>query len=66
MDTNIYVCPHCNEFVIVQKMRCGLFIHAINKKTGKQLNPHVERINKNKIIGCGNKFEIQNGILLKK
>lgn len=33
---NIFVCPNCNEQVIIEKINCGIFRHAIMKKTGNK------------------------------
>lgn len=60
----IITCPHCNENVIIEKINCGIFIHGVMKKTGKQVPPHLSKakcrklINNNSIYGCGKQFRI--------
>lgn len=59
-------CPHCGEPVIIQQINCGIFRHGVYKKTGKQINPHLEKakcdslIKKGYIYGCGKPFRIMN------
>lgn len=63
---NIYKCPHCNGSIIVSKMNCRIFRHAIYKKNGKQVNPHMSKkeldtlIEHKLIYGCGKPFKIDN------
>ena len=61
-STEIIVkCPHCGEYIIIEKINCGIFRHAVNKKTNKQLNPHStkeECSEVNKFYGCGKPFRI--------
>lgn len=35
--------PHCNGFIIINKINCSIFRHAIFKKNGKQINPHATK-----------------------
>ncbi|NDB60961.1 hypothetical protein EB001_21325 [bacterium] len=64
VEGNIFVCPHCNEPVMIQKINCGIFRHAVLKSTGKQISPHTgekkcEKLIKDKAIyGCGKPFRI--------
>jgi hypothetical protein len=60
----ILICPHCKEFVIIEKLNCGIFRHGILKSNGQQINPHEPKnlcdyyfIN-NLIYGCGKPFQI--------
>ena len=61
----IIKCPHCEEFVLIEKINCGIFRHGIIKNTGKQMNPHEnqkiceELKQKNLIYGCGKPFRIK-------
>ena len=61
----IIKCPHCEEFVLIEKINCGIFRHGIIINTGNQMNPHEtqqkceELKNKNLIYGCGNPFRIK-------
>ena len=34
---DIIVCPHCNDYIIIEKLNCGIFRHGIIKETGKQM-----------------------------
>ena len=60
------ICPYCKEPVIIEKINCGIFRHGVNKKTGKQINPHLEKakcdrlVSKCKIFGCGRPFRLVN------
>jgi hypothetical protein len=64
LEEPILECPHCKEFVIIEKLNCGIFRHGIIKTTGKQMDPHApkemcDNFLKNKIIyGCGKPFQI--------
>ena len=67
MDDNIYICPHCKEYMYIAKadLNCRIFRHAsyINN-LNHFYNPHasLEQINKDinlgKIVGCGKPFRI--------
>lgn len=66
-DNDIHLivkCPHCEEFVLIEKLNCCIFRHGIIIKTGKQMNPHESKENcevlkkKNLIYGCGKPFKI--------
>jgi hypothetical protein len=60
----IITCPNCNEFVIIEKLNCGIFRHGIWKETGTQIDPHLCKeecdllSTKNLIYGCGKPFQI--------
>jgi hypothetical protein len=60
----ILICPHCQEYIIIEKINCGIFRHGVLKKDGKQLNPHLPKnacdyyFNSNMIYGCGKPFKI--------
>ena len=62
----ILICPHCNDYIIITKINCGIFRHGVLKKNGKQINPHTSKeiceyyINNNLIYGCGKPFRIIN------
>jgi hypothetical protein len=68
----IITCPHCNDFIIIKELNCGIFRHATLKTTGEQIDPHstkevCENYIKNDLIyGCGKPFQIiisQEGVL---
>ncbi len=63
---NFYIqCPHCDDVIEIEKVKCGVFLHAYNTKTGKTLNPHTKLYKVDKIrqsgylIGCGGKFKLK-------
>lgn len=61
---NIIRCPHCNEFIIIEKLNCGIFRHGIIKESGLQIDPHLNKkecdnlFNSNLIYGCRKPFQI--------
>jgi hypothetical protein len=63
-DQPILVCPHCAEFIIIEKMNCGIFRHGVLKKCNKQIEPHATKpicdyyTQHNLIYGCGKPFRI--------
>ena len=64
----ILKCPHCEEYIIIEKLNCGIFRHGILISNGQQINPHESKqlcddlFKKNLIYGCGKPFKIiQNG-----
>jgi DNA-directed RNA polymerase subunit RPC12/RpoP len=60
----IVECPHCKDFIIIEKLNCCIFRHGIFKNTLKQIEPHAPKevcdyLSKEKlIIGCGKPFKI--------
>ena len=60
----IVKCPHCNEFIIIEKVNCGIFRHGIIKSTLKQMEPHLpkdkcDHLKEGDLIfGCGKPFQI--------
>lgn len=64
MSEPVFICPHCNEPVMIQKINCGIFRHAVYKKTGKQIGPHMKQNKCEKLIkdgavyGCAKPFRI--------
>ncbi len=63
-DEPILTCPHCNDFIIIEKLNCGIFRHGILISNGKQINPHESKqicdyfSDKKLIYGCGKPFQI--------
>ena len=59
----IVKCPHCNDYVEILDINCGIFRHAVYK-TGEQVPPHLskdkceELLKTNKIFGCCGPFQI--------
>ena len=67
MSDNVIVnCPHCDLliFVYLKEFNCRIFRHGIYKATLKQIDPHLPKIDcdrlktNDEIIGCGKPFEI--------
>ena len=62
----VVCCPHCNQYVAIKKINCGIFRHAYYILTNKQIDPHMsekncmELIRKKKIYGCGFPFRVVN------
>jgi hypothetical protein len=61
-------CPKCDGTVVITRMNCKIFRHAIYKNTGKQVGPHSKNkyiqklIDNGKIYGCGCQFRIVNDV----
>ncbi len=62
-------CPHCMEliFIFKKELKCRIFRHGVYKNNPKkQIKPHASQkeceslIKKNKIIGCGKPFKIND------
>ena len=60
----VLICPHCNEFIIIEQINCGIFRHGTLKSNNTQINPHASKeecqyfINNSLIYGCGKPFRI--------
>jgi hypothetical protein len=39
----ILICPHCNHYVLIEKLNCGIFRHGILKSNNTQINPHASK-----------------------
>jgi hypothetical protein len=61
---NIITCPHCNNYIIIEKLNCGIFRHGTYKINNKQVEPHASKeicenlIKEDLIYGCGKPFQI--------
>lgn len=66
MTELVITCPNCHDVVIIEQINCGIFRHAILKKSGKQIHPHTSHdkceslFNKKRIYGCGKPFRVVN------
>jgi len=65
METQpVLKCPHCYEFVIIEKVNCAIFRHGTIKINGKQIDPHAIKelcdyyVKNDLIYGCGKPFKI--------
>ncbi len=62
----LIICPNCFEYVEILELNCQIFRHAIYINTLIQIDPHLNKIecdklfNENKIYGCGKPFQIIN------
>ncbi len=60
----IVECPHCKQFIIIEKINCGVFRHGTYIYNGEQINPHLSKkicddlVDKKVIFGCGKPFKI--------
>lgn len=60
----IVICPNCDEPIIIEKIRCGVFRHGVYKKNNKNIHPHTnkkkcdELVRKKMIYGCGKPFQV--------
>ena len=58
-------CPHCNEYLIIEKVNCAIFRHGVVKTTMRQINPHLSKPECDKlkdldlIYGCGKPFKLE-------
>ncbi len=72
-SNNVFNCPHCQEFIIVNKIKCGIFRHGFYVKKNKkgqiieilnQIKPHLNQVQCQKlkkqsnVIGCCKPFRI--------
>jgi hypothetical protein len=60
----IVKCPHCNDYILIEKLNCKIFRHGTLKESGIQINPHASKeecdnyAKNNLIYGCGKPFRI--------
>ena len=60
----VIICPHCKDPVLIEKLNCCIFRHAVLKHNGHQINPHSSKeicdsyITNQLIFGCGKPFRI--------
>ena len=59
------LCPHCNDYVLISQLQCGIFRHGVYIKTKKPIPPHASRkqcddlIKCKLIFGCGKPFQVK-------
>ena len=64
MNDIIVSCPHCKEYIMIEKLNCGIFRHGIFRDNGTQIPPHSDKnlcdyyIENKMIYGCGKPFQI--------
>lgn len=63
-EKNIIQCPHCNIFVEILALNCGIFRCGMLKKDGSQINPHLDQascerlVQNGEIDGCSKPFQV--------
>lgn len=66
---SIINCPHCGIYIIIEQLNCGIFRCGTYKDTYKQIDPHLPKIEcdklllENTIYGCGKPFQIKNNVV---
>jgi len=64
INNPIIICPHCQEYIIVQELNCKIFRHGMYKSNHEQIPPHSSKAECDKyvesgfIYGCGKPFQI--------
>jgi len=57
-------CVNCDEYLIIEKLNCGIFRHGVFKSNQTQIHPHESKdkcadyIKKDLIYGCGKPFKV--------
>lgn len=57
-------CPHCHEYIIIEKINCAIFRHGVLKSNMKQIDPHLSKLEcdilkeQDLIYGCGKPFKV--------
>jgi len=57
-------CPHCEEYIEIESINCGIFRHGQYRTNGQQLPPHSSKelcdkvYQENLIYGCGKPFRV--------
>ena len=60
----IVMCPHCREYIVIEKINCAIFRHGTFKHNGNQIPPHASKqmcdvfVREKLIYGCGKPFRI--------
>lgn len=63
--------PDCTIAIEVIEINCAIFRCGVHKHTGKQIEPHLQKEecdklkHDDKIWGCGRPFQLVNGSLIK-
>ena len=64
MEAMIVICPHCQEYIVIETLNCGIFRHGVLILTGQQVPPHAQKsecdrlVREKAIYGCGNPFRV--------
>ncbi len=68
---NVVNCPYCDISIIIEQINCGIFRCGIFKDTYKQVDPHLSKIECDKLIlnnsiyGCSKPFQVINNTIVK-
>lgn len=60
----LIICPHCNKYIEIIEINCGIFRHGTYKSNNEQIDPHLKKeecdnlIKNDLIYGCGKPFKI--------
>ena len=60
----IVICPHCERYIEILAINCGIFRCGVFKDNLQQINPHLSKIECKKlcssdtIIGCSKPFRV--------
>jgi ArsR family metal-binding transcriptional regulator len=58
------ICPHCEDYIIITELNCGIFRHAVHKN-GDQVDPHLPKkecdhlVKQGEVLGCCKPFRIK-------
>jgi hypothetical protein len=64
MDNQVIQCPHCKDYVWIEKLNCGIFRHACFKN-GEPIPPHSTQaeceayLKSGTIMGCAKPFQVK-------
>jgi hypothetical protein len=64
MSNIIIQCPHCNMWVIIEQLNCGIFRHGQYISNWNFVEPHMPKaqcerlLQENKVFGCMKPFRI--------
>jgi len=62
-------CPHCQEWIWIEQINCGIFRHGVFKHNLQQIPSHsseqdcLQFIQQEMIYGCGKPFQIVKPIV---
>ena len=66
MENILVKCAHCEDLIIINKkdFNCLIFRHGVYKDSNKQIDPHLNKeecdrlFNEGLIFGCGKPFKL--------
>ena len=39
----LIICPHCNKYIEIIEINCGIFRHGTYKSNNEQIDPHLKK-----------------------